>query len=154
MCYISPGYDGVTGTSYLTIIIIIIIINANILIIIMEDHRVPKTLLSGQQEKGKRSVGRPRLRYKDTLKYNLKECGICPDAWEKTAQERIRWRGVYNEGVSTFEKKRTTNLKDRRMKQKAESAFLATICLHVCAMCNRVFRSRIGLISHGRSHRS
>ena len=44
---------------------------------------MPKALLFGQLDKGKRSVGRPTLRYKDTLKYNLKECGICPDAWEK-----------------------------------------------------------------------
>ena len=63
----------------------------------MEHHRIPKSLLFGELEKGKRSVGRPRLRYIDTLKYNLKECGICPDAWEKTAQERTRWRSVYSE---------------------------------------------------------
>ena len=115
---------------------------------------MPKALLFGQLEKGKRSVGRPRLRYKDTDKYNLKERGICPDVWEKTAQVRTRWRAVYSEGVSTFEEKRTTNLKDRRMEQKAESAFEATTGLHVCAKCNRVCRSRIRLISRERSHRS
>ena len=120
----------------------------------MEHHRIPKALLFSQLEKGKRSVGRPRLRYKDTLKYNLKECGISSDDWEKIAQERTRWRGVYSEGVSTYEEKRITNLEDRRMKQKAETSFAATTGLHICAKCNRVCRSRIGLISHGRSHRS
>ena len=98
----------------------------------MEDYRIPKAFLFGQLEEGKRSVGRPKLRYKDTVKYNLKECGICPDAWEKITQERTTWRCVYSEGVSTFEEKRTTNLKDHRMKQKAESALPARTGLHVC----------------------
>ena len=39
-----------------------------------EDHRIPKALLFGQLQNGKRSVGRPRLTYKAILKYNLKEC--------------------------------------------------------------------------------
>ena len=50
----------------------------------MEDHRIPKALdLFGQLEKGKISVEKPSLRYKDTFKYN--------DAWEVIAQERTRW---------------------------------------------------------------
>ena len=46
-----------------------------------------------------------------------------------TAQERTRWRGVFSEEVNTFDEKRTTNFKDRRMKRKAESAFAATTVL-------------------------
>ena len=107
----------------------------------MGDHRIPKALSFGQLENGKRSLGRPRLRYKDTLNYNLKECGICPDAWEVPSPERTRWRGVYSEGVNTFEEKRTTNLKDRRTKRKAESDCVATTGLHVCAKCNQVCNS-------------
>ena len=72
---------------------------------------------------------------------------VCPDAWEVTAQERTRWRGVYSEGVNTFEEKRTTNLKDRRMKQSRIPCAVLTTDLHVCEKCNRVSRSKIGLIS-------
>ena len=83
----------------------------------MEDHRIPEALLFGHLENGKRSVGRPKLRCKDSLNYNFKECGICPDAWKVTSQEHTRWHGVYSDGVNTFEEKRTTNLKDRRQDQ-------------------------------------
>ena len=63
----------------------------------MENHNIPKALPFGQLEKGKRLVGRPRLRYKDTLKYNLKDYGIYPGACEVTVQELTRWHAVYGE---------------------------------------------------------
>ena len=88
----------------------------------MENHNIPKALPFGQLEKGKRLVGRPRLRYKDTLKYNLKDYGIYISwcLWNDCSRAHkvaccLQWK------LNTFEDKITTNLKDRRVKQKAES---------------------------------
>ena len=41
----------------------------------MEDWRIPKDILYGELASGKRSVGRPRLRYKDVCKRDLKALG-------------------------------------------------------------------------------
>ena len=40
-------------------------------VIRMDDHRMPRQLLYGELEAGKRKQGRPRKRYKDTVKGNL-----------------------------------------------------------------------------------
>ena len=40
----------------------------------MEDGRLPKQLFYGELSQGKRGIGRPKLRYKDSLKANLKKC--------------------------------------------------------------------------------
>ena len=49
----------------------------------MGDERIPKKLLYGQLKEGKRSVGRQKKRYKDTLKESLKDFKIEPSSWEK-----------------------------------------------------------------------
>ena len=50
----------------------------------MPDYRLPKRVFFGELDSGKRSCGRPRLRYKDSLKVALKTCNIDTDPWEKT----------------------------------------------------------------------
>ena len=42
----------------------------------MDDCRLPKSLLYGELSTGKRSLGRPKLHYKDTLLASLKQYGI------------------------------------------------------------------------------
>ena len=95
----------------------------------IEDHRIPKGLFFGQLEKGKRSV-------KNTAQIQClgSDCLRAHKvAW------CLQWKSEHIR---------------REMKRKAESAFVAIAGLHVCAKCNWVCRSRIGLISHKRSHRS
>ena len=46
----------------------------------MPDSRIPKQVFLGQLAVGKRLQCGPVLRYKDTLKVNLKQCGIDPSA--------------------------------------------------------------------------
>ena len=48
----------------------------------MDDCCLPKRLLYGELSTGKRSLGRPKLHYKDTLKVSLKHCGIPYTTWE------------------------------------------------------------------------
>ena len=53
-------------------------------------HRV----LVGKPE-GKRPLGRPRLRWEDNIKMDLREVGRRGD-WMELAQDRDRWRALVN----------------------------------------------------------
>ncbi len=65
----------------------------------MKEERIPKHILFSQLVSGKRSVGRPKLRYKDTVKRNLKEKSIPPDSWYQLAQDRRKWRNLIRQSV-------------------------------------------------------
>nr|XP_027216627.1 uncharacterized protein LOC113809286 [Penaeus vannamei] len=51
----------------------------------MPDHRLPKRLLSGELQQGKRSNGGQKRRFKDTLIASLKAFDINHNTWEQTA---------------------------------------------------------------------
>ena len=78
----------------------------------MEDSRIPKVLFYGQLKDSTRREGRP-LRYKDTLKYNIKHCGLNLSSWEVDALNRPFWRSHCNGGSKEYEKHcmLTANLK-------------------------------------------
>ena len=57
-------------------------------VIRMEDDRIPKRTLYGQLADGTRSVGGQLKRFKDSLKANLKACGIPPNELESLARDQ------------------------------------------------------------------
>ena len=56
----------------------------------MPDSRIPKQIFYGELRHGKRSVGCPRKRYKDTLKVYLKDFAIDTNNWELSGTDRRR----------------------------------------------------------------
>ena len=59
----------------------------------MGEKRGVYRVLVGKTE-GKRSLGRPRLRWEDNVKMDLQEVGCgCMD-WIELAQDRDRWRAL------------------------------------------------------------
>ena len=64
-----------------------------------------KKVFYGELQEGKRSTGGWKKRYKDTLKAFLKDFDIPIGSWEQTAQERSKWRGLVNKGVTLYNKK-------------------------------------------------
>jgi hypothetical protein len=57
-----------------------------------EDRKVYKVLV-GKPE-GKRSLGKPRSRWEDEIRMDLREIGLgCVD-WIRLVQDRDRWRAV------------------------------------------------------------
>jgi hypothetical protein len=51
--------------------------------------------LVGRPE-GKRSLGRPRRRWEDNIKMDLREMGIDGANWIRLAQDRVHWRAFVN----------------------------------------------------------
>jgi hypothetical protein len=52
-------------------------------------------VLVGRPE-GKRPLGRPRRRWEDNIKMDLREIGIDGANWIRLAQDRVRWRNFVN----------------------------------------------------------
>jgi hypothetical protein len=46
--------------------------------------------------KGKRPLGRPRHRWEDNIKMDLRETGIDGANWIRLAQDRVQWRDFVN----------------------------------------------------------
>ena len=60
----------------------------------MPAERLPRQLLFSQLPVGKRKIGRPRLRFKDTIKRNLKKREININTWTALAVQRAKWRSA------------------------------------------------------------
>jgi hypothetical protein len=45
---------------------------------------------------GKRPLGRPRRRWEDNIKMDLREIGIHGANWIQLAQDRVQWRACVN----------------------------------------------------------
>jgi hypothetical protein len=52
-------------------------------------------VLIGRPE-GKRPLGRPRRRWENTIRMDLREIGIDRENWIQLAQDRIQWRACVN----------------------------------------------------------
>jgi hypothetical protein len=57
-----------------------------------EERKVYKVLV-GKPE-GKRPLGRPRRRWEDGVRMNLRDIGLGGVDWIRLAQDRDRWRAV------------------------------------------------------------
>ena len=49
---------------------------------------------------GKRTIGRPRRRWKDTIRMDLKEIGINTRNWVISAHDRGYWRALVNAALN------------------------------------------------------
>ena len=119
----------------------------------MEDTRIPKQLLYGELCVGSRAQGGQRLRYKDTLRHNLKKCKIGVD-WEAQAQDRTGWRNLVKDSVKQFESTRVGRAELKRATRKGQyHPLLADATTFPCEICPRVFLARSGLVVHMKWHK-
>ena len=58
----------------------------------LSPDRLPKQVLYSQLSSGHRKRGRPRLRFKNIIKRNLKLRDIKIDSWTSLSQQRDKWR--------------------------------------------------------------
>ena len=92
----------------------------------MDDGRIPKDLLYGEIAEAKRPVGRPKLRFKDVCKRDLKALGMPADSWEAMAENRVVWRSTIHEGVKYHDKGWFNQLAKKREKRKCGRDHLQT----------------------------
>ena len=106
-------------------------------------------------QQGNAQQADPKKRYKDTLKEALKLCTIPQTTWHEIAVDRTAWRSLVRSGVDDFEERWIKQKEERRQKRKeCQNPAPQPDPAHSfpCAQCNRLFRARIGLISHLRTH--
>jgi hypothetical protein len=61
----------------------------------MGEGRGAYRVLVGRPE-GKRPLGRPRRRWEDDIKMDLRETGIDGANWIRLIQDRVQWRAFVN----------------------------------------------------------
>jgi len=117
----------------------------------MEDTRLPNITFYSELEHGTRSHGGQLKRYKNMLKMNMRACDLPSNELENLTADRSFWRSLFKKQVSDFERRHILSLQDKRVERKTgrqllpDSGFTFDTCSRVCA-------SRIGLISHQRTH--
>ena len=114
----------------------------------MDPGRIPKDLLYGQQAVGTRPTGRPRLRYKDVCKTDLKQCQIDVLSWERLAEDRALWRLAVRKGVYVGENARNEILAEKTARRKKRECQPQQPSTFICMKCQRDCHSLVGLHSH------
>ena len=71
-------------------------------IVRMQENRLPKQLFYSELSEGHRSRGRPKLRFKDTLKKSLQKCSIDSSHWENVAKNRPEWRKAIHKVADAY----------------------------------------------------
>ena len=123
-------------------------------VIRMEDNRMPKRLMYGELQQGKRHQGRPKKRYKDALKTSLQWCHIKPKELEESASDRPAWRSKTHKAAADFEDARCQKLAAARERRHRAASTEITGTDFQCPHCSRLCASRFGLQSHLRKHRN
>ena len=99
----------------------------------MADGRIPKDLLYGELATGTRSRGRPKLRFKDVCKHDMKACNINTETWEASADDRTTWKQLVSQGLDSGEKAvRASNDGARAKKRQTESLHYHTTVYSLC----------------------
>ena len=86
----------------------------------MDPGRIPKDILYGELAEGTRPIGRPRLRYKDVCKRDIKTADIDVNQWESFANDRPIWRLAVRQGVSKAEDDRNRKHAQKRARKKEQ----------------------------------
>lgn len=118
----------------------------------MENTRLPKEIFFSELNTGDRPRGRPLLRYKDQLKKSLNEANIDPNTFEISASNRDGWRNQIQVGANLFEDNRRAKLVAKQQQRALRASQPQPPPTIQCDQCPRLFRARIGLYSHKRTH--
>ena len=113
----------------------------------MSNERTPKRLMYGQILDGARDVGRPLLRFKDKLKYNIKSANIPLSTFEALATNQSEWRVACCKDIKGFVNSRIAHLRDLGARAKNQPADTTTNAA-TCPICGLVCKSLAELKSH------
>ncbi|XP_047472781.1 uncharacterized protein LOC125027721 [Penaeus chinensis] len=97
-----------------------------------------------------RPNGRPRLRFKDVCKRDMKQCNIDVSSWESLAEDWPSWRSTVISGVREGEDARNAALAEKKRSRKQRERQPQQQSTFVCDECLKDCHSRVGLFSHSR----
>ena len=117
-------------------------------------NRLPHCVLNGKLQQGRRSVGGQNKRFKDHIKLILKSCNIPFSRLETLASEIATWRSTCAFGLSYFDDEYDRAAALRRSRRHQHAPVLCPIpdSVYQCPLCGRQCYSRIGLLSHSKTH--
>ena len=120
----------------------------------MPHSRLPHCVLYDQLRLGRRSVGGQRKRIKDHIKSILKKCNIPLSRLETLASKRATWRSTCAFGMSCFDDEYIRAAALRRSRRILHAPVLCPIpdSDHQRPLCGKQCYSRIGLLSHSKTH--
>ena len=123
-------------------------------IIKMPHSRLPHCVLYRQLRLCHRGVGGQKKRFKDHIKSIHKKCNIPLSRLETLASNRATWQSTCAFGMSCFDDEYDRAAALRRGHRHQHAPVLCTIpdSVHQCQLCGRQCLSRIGLLSHSRTH--
>ena len=120
----------------------------------MDGVRLPKQIFYGELLSGKRPPHKPKKRFKDVVKHNLKALEIDGSNWETLSENRSVWRKLIFDGCKAFEQRRIEHSISKRALRKQDTSAIPEGLQsdHLCNVCGRVCLSKAGLVSHLKSH--
>ena len=114
----------------------------------MENGCIPKDLLYGKLVKGSRSVGRPRLRFKDVCRRDMRICHIDTNKWEVDAENRAAWRLNVKQGTERSKVKRRVASTEKRARKREKKQHPQKASQFLCGQWTKDCHSGVGLHSH------
>ena len=109
-----------------------------------------KIIHYGELAFGRRTTGRPHLRYKDVCVRDMNAVEIDTMSWGGLAADRTNWRSALKQHLKTGEDKRMAATADKRAHIKEGSSSIRPETTHRCDVCNKDCHSHIGLFSYNR----
>ena len=116
----------------------------------MEDGRIQKDILYVELALGRRTTGRPHLRYKDVCVRDMKAVDIETMSWKGLEADSTNWRSALKLQLKTGENRLMTAAVDKRARRKEGSSSIRPETTHRCVICEKDCHSHIGLFSHKR----
>ena len=118
------------------------------------NSRLPHCVLYGQLRLGHRSVGGQKKRFKDHIKSILNKCNIPFRRLETLTSNIATWRSTCSFGMSYIDEEYDRAAALRRIRRHQYTPVLCPIPYSVnqCPLCGRHCFSRIGLLSHSKTH--
>ena len=118
----------------------------------MPHSKLPHCVLYVQLRLGRRSVGGQRKCFKDHIKSILIKCNIPFSRLETLASNRATWRSTCAFGMSYFDDEYDRAAALRRRHQHTPVLCPISNSDHQCPLCGRQCLSRIGILSHSKTH--
>ncbi|CAI9739017.1 Hypothetical predicted protein [Octopus vulgaris] len=104
------------------------------------DDRLPKQLFYGEWQRGKRRRHKPKKRFRDAVKSNLKALNVKVEGWEQMRQDRTVWKQMIYNKCKAFEARRIEqSVLKRALRRQHLTTIPNTFLLkNICKICSRL----------------